>query len=51
MATVGGIIANGMSESDVLRTFPELEAEDILEPLRFAADAVRERRILLAGKA
>ena len=45
--TVGdvlGYLASGMSESDVLVDFPELNHEDILACLAFAAE--RERRIM-----
>ena len=45
VATVVGMIADGMSEDDVLRNYPDLEREDIREALRYAAEAVREREI------
>jgi uncharacterized protein (DUF433 family) len=47
VATVIGMIADGMGERDVLTAFPDLEREDIRESLRYAADAVRERRLPL----
>jgi len=37
-------LASGMSESDILRDFPELTTEDIRACLAFAAD--RERRLM-----
>jgi hypothetical protein len=40
-------VADGMSEAEILRAYPDLEAEDIHEALRFAADAVRERELPL----
>jgi len=43
VATVVGMVAEGMSEAEILRAFPDLESEDIREALRFAAEAVRER--------
>jgi len=47
VATVVGMVADGMSVEDILREHPTLEAEDIREALRYAADAVRERMISL----
>ena len=47
VATIVGMVADGMSMADVLRAYPDLEAEDVAEALRFAADAVREREIPL----
>lgn len=47
VATVVGMIADGMSIDDILREHPTLEAEDIREALRYAAEAVRERMIPL----
>jgi uncharacterized protein (DUF433 family) len=43
VATVVSMVAEGMSEAEILRAFPDLESEDIREALRFAAEAVRER--------
>ncbi len=40
-------LASGMSESDIVREFPELTAEDIRACLAFAAD--RERRLVGAA--
>jgi len=47
VATVVGMVADGMSIDDILREHPTLEAEDIREALRYAAEAVRERMIPL----
>ena len=47
VATIVGMVADGMSTTDILRAYPDLEAEDIIEALRFAADAVRERELPL----
>ena len=43
VATVVGMVADGMDEAEILQAFPDLESEDIREALRFAAEAVRER--------
>ena len=37
------------SEAEILAAFPDLEAEDIAEALRFAAEAVRERELPVVG--
>jgi uncharacterized protein (DUF433 family) len=41
VATVVGMVADGMSEKDILSAYPDLERDDIHEALRYAADAVR----------
>ncbi|MDI6795160.1 MAG: DUF433 domain-containing protein [bacterium] len=43
VATVVDMVAEGMSEAEILQALPDLEAEDIQEALRFAAEAVREQ--------
>ncbi len=48
VATVVGMVADGMTEEEILRKFPDLEGEDIREALHYAAEAVREREIPLA---
>jgi len=47
VATVVGMIADGMSIGEILAAFPDLEREDITEALRYAAEAVRERELPL----
>lgn len=47
VATVVGMIADGMTEDETLRAYPDLEAEDVREALRYAAAAVRERELPL----
>ena len=49
VATVVGMVAEGMHDDEILRTYPDLEPEDIREALAFAADAVREREIPLVS--
>ncbi len=50
VATVVGMIADRMTEEEVLKAYPDLELEDIQEALRYAAEAVRERELpLVAG--
>jgi uncharacterized protein (DUF433 family) len=50
IATVVAMLADGMSELEILGAYPDLEAEDIREALRFAADAVSERALPLAAQ-
>ena len=45
VATVVGMIADGMTEEQILRGYPDLELEDLQEGLRYAAEAVREREL------
>jgi uncharacterized protein (DUF433 family) len=47
VATVVGMIADGMSNDEILRAYPDLEAQDIREALLFAAESVRERELPL----
>ena len=47
VATVVGMVADGMSEEEILKAFPDLEQEDIHEALQYASEAVREREIPL----
>jgi len=47
VATVVAMIAEGMSEEEILQAYPDLEAEDIREALRYAAEAVQERELPL----
>jgi uncharacterized protein (DUF433 family) len=41
------MVADGMTTEEILTELPDLEADDIREALRFAADAVRERQLPL----
>ena len=47
VATVVGMIADGMTKEQILRAYPDLEPEDLQEGLRYAAEAVRERELPL----
>jgi len=49
VATVVGMVADGMSEDDILSAFPDLEREDVREALLYAAEAVRERELPLVS--
>ena len=47
VATVVAMIADGMTEAEVLRAYPDLEPDDIHEALRYAAEAVQEQGLPL----
>ncbi len=47
VATVVGMVADGMTKAEILEAYPDLEEEDIAEALRFAAEAVSERELPL----
>ena len=47
VATVVGMVADGMTETEILAAYPNLERDDIREALRYAAEAVRERELPL----
>ena len=47
VATVVGMIAEGMTPDAILRTYPDLEQADVREALAYAAEAVRERELPL----
>lgn len=47
VATVVGLVADGMQAEEILRHYPDLELEDIREALRYASEAVRERELPL----
>jgi uncharacterized protein (DUF433 family) len=43
VATVVGMVADGMSEADILSAYPDLEADDIRQALKYAAATVRKQ--------
>lgn len=45
VATVVDMVAEGMQVQDILEAYPDLDADDVREALRFAAEAVREREL------
>lgn len=50
VSTVVGMVADGMTEEEILAAYPDLEREDIREALRYAAEALRERELPLVIK-
>ena len=51
VATVVNMIADSLTPSDVIAELPPLELEDVTAALRFAADTVSDREILLQPSA
>jgi uncharacterized protein (DUF433 family) len=49
VATVIGMVADGMSHREILGAYPDLEA-DIREALHFAAESPRERELPLLAR-
>ena len=47
VATVVGMVADGMTDAEILAAYPDLEPADIRVSLRFAAEAVQERELPL----
>jgi uncharacterized protein (DUF433 family) len=49
VSAVVDMVADQMSTADILEAYPDLEADDVTEALRYAAEAVRERELPLAA--
>lgn len=49
VATVVGMVGDGMAEAEILNAYPDLDVEDVREALRYAAEAVRERELPVPG--
>ncbi len=47
VATVVGMVAEGMTGMEILKAYPDLEIQDIREALHYAAEAVKERELPL----
>jgi len=43
------MVADRMSEEEILKAFPDLQPEDIRQALQYAAEAVRERELPLVS--
>ncbi|MCX8014381.1 MAG: DUF433 domain-containing protein [candidate division WOR-3 bacterium] len=50
VATIVGMIAEGMTQNEILQAYPDLEPEDIKEALLFASEALQERELPLVSK-
>ena len=51
VATIVAMIAEGMSDAEILAAYPDLEKGDIAESLQYAAEALRERELPLVMQA
>jgi len=51
VATIVGMMAEGMNEKEILAAYPDLEEDDIRETLQYAAEALRERELPLIMQA
>jgi uncharacterized protein (DUF433 family) len=51
VATVIAMVADGMTTDEILAELPDLEADDIAEALRYAAEELRERHLPLRPSA
>jgi uncharacterized protein (DUF433 family) len=49
VSAVVDMVADGMSTAEILEAYPHLEADDVTEAFRYAAEAVRERELPLAA--
>ncbi|WP_165223542.1 DUF433 domain-containing protein [Aquisphaera insulae] len=47
VATLVSMTAEGMNRDEILRSYPDLEPDDLREALLFAAETVRERELPL----
>lgn len=47
VATILTMMGQGMDAAKILEYYPDLEKEDILEALNYAAEAMRERELPL----
>jgi len=47
VATVVGLVAQGLPYAQILKEYPDLESDDIKAALRYAAAAVDERQLPL----
>ncbi|WP_437642327.1 DUF433 domain-containing protein [Sorangium sp. So ce854] len=47
VATVVGMVADGLTLDEILEAYPDLEREDVREALHYAAEAVRDGELPL----
>ncbi len=45
VATVVGMVADGMSEQEIVGAYPDLEIEDVREAMRYVDEAAREHEL------
>jgi len=49
VATIVDMVAEGMTTSEIIDAYPDLQPEDIEQALHYAAEAVRETSFLLGS--
>lgn len=49
VATIVGMVADGMTEEEILASFPDLQSEDVREALHYAAEVVQKRELPLVS--
>ena len=49
VATVVGLVADGMSTAEILDAYPDLEEQDVAQALRFAAYLAKDREVSLTA--
>ena len=49
VATIVGMVAENMSQQEILQAYPDLEPDDIRQALNYAAEAVREQVLPMTG--
>lgn len=49
VAALVEMIADGMTNTEIVAAYPDLETDDVREALRYAAEAVRERELPLVA--
>jgi uncharacterized protein (DUF433 family) len=50
VATIVGMVGEGMSDDEILSAYPDLKKEDIREAVQFAGQAVQEKTLPLVKK-
>jgi uncharacterized protein (DUF433 family) len=45
VVTIVGMVAEGITEAEILRAYPDLKEEDIREALRYAAEDIKAGRV------
>lgn len=49
VAAIVEMIADGMTDTEIVAAYPDLETDDVREAMRYAAEAVRERELPLVA--
>lgn len=49
VATVVAMVADGMTETEIVNEYPDLQPGDVQEALKFAAEAVQKRELPLTA--